>query len=163
MTLSGARKTPCAYCRGTGEVEIPAEVETVEAYYFGCWKDTGHYWHDRSGRSILHRFDERFPESLRKGHIDGNFCPGAPVELYGRHSRPEVEGEASLHYIEGWTVLAWWDRSVDHRSASNSALVVKGTYDFTAILEIAKAQYPHVMKRQRQPLVLVEPPKDAPR
>lgn len=142
--LRGPHKVPCAYCNGTGETEIPAEALTVETYYFGCLGEAGHYWHVRGGRAIGYRFDDRFPESF---YIDGKFCP---------HPRPEVEGECALHHVEGWTVLAWWDRSVDRRSGSNSAIVTKGTYDFTTMLEIGKAQFPSVMSRQRQPLTLVE-------
>lgn len=99
--------------------------------------------------------EARVPAALLR-RIDGGFCPGAVVGDAWRRSRPEIEGQASLRHVDGWTVLAWWDRSVDSRGACNSAFVARGLRDFTTMLEIGKTQAPIVIARQRTPIVLVE-------
>lgn len=151
-----SKQAPCAHCGGTGKVTLPPEVATVEAYYFGCWERSGHFWRGKNPYTTEHEILQKVPPALK--HIDGRFCPGAvPGDSYARR-RPEVEGEAALHHVDGWTVLAWWDRSVDHRGACNSNIVARGTFDFTIMIEIGKAQYPRVITRQRSPIVLVEAP-----
>jgi hypothetical protein len=152
--LKPARSVPCAHCGGTGSVALPPEIETIEAYYFGCWEHSGHYWRSPNGYTDERKIEARIPEALRHGRVDSTFCPGY-AGPYGRRSCPEVEGEAAIHLIEGWTVLAWWDRSVDSRPACNSALVVRGDHSFTTMLEVAKAQMPELLKRQRFPVRLV--------
>lgn len=154
--LSEAHEVPCPHCGGSGKVTIPAGVETVECYYFGCWHDSGHYWRDKGGYKSSREIDAALPEIFRR-RIDGVYCPGTiPGQDYKR-TRPEVEGEAALHhYVEGWTVLAYWDRSVDKRGASNSAFVARGVHDFATMLAIARAQYPHVLTRRTRPIILVE-------
>ena len=151
---------PCCHCGGTGTITLPPEIETVEAHYFGCLGELGHYWHNKNGCKRSLEISARLPAAFKR--IDGGFCPGAVRgDLYAR-SCPEVEGEAALHHVEGWTVLAWWDRSVDRRGACNSAIVARGTHDFTTMMEIGKAQYPEVLDRQRKPIILVEAPMETP-
>lgn len=153
--LKPEREVVCAHCNGSGKVKLEAEANTVEAYYFGCWHDTGHYLHNKHGRSD--RSDgpivAALPTALCIGssvRMDGWWAPGV-IDLAGRakNTKPEVECDAALHHFHSWTVLAWWDRSIDKRSGSNSALLVAGRHDFTAMVEIGKAQFPRIMKRQK--------------
>jgi hypothetical protein len=46
--------------------------------------------------------------------IDGGFCP---------QIEDAQSGEARIHHVEGWTVLAFWDRSGDSRPSSHSTFV----------------------------------------
>lgn len=135
-------------------IELPPEIETVELYFFGCWEQPGHYWLNPRNRwaneDVIMR---RVPAVLHRGKIDAGFCPGY-VGPYKR-DRQEVEGAAALHHIDGWTVLAWWDRSIDGRGGCNSALVALGLWNFAAMLEIGRAQVPRVIERQRVPIRLV--------
>jgi hypothetical protein len=150
------RRVPCAHCNGEGTIELAAEVETVEAFYFGCWKETGHYWRNQNPHTSCRQIEKLVPGMIFR-YIDGGFCPGA-IRGKTDRTRPEVEGQAALHHIEGWTVLAFWDRSVDSRHSSNSAFVVVGRHDYTTMLEVAKRQFPDVLRRQKVPMVLVEGP-----
>ena len=134
---------------------IPPGIETVETYYFGCWEQSGHFWRSKSGYDEERRIETRVPAPLRRGHIDGNFCPGAVAGSQWKKTRAEVEGEAALHHIDGWTVLAWWDRSVDRRGACNSAIAACGLFDFATMLAITRAQFPTVLTRRKDPPVLV--------
>lgn len=126
-------------CQGT---------KTRECYYFGCQGDAGHYWWDAEGPRMSRKAEARVGEKIAS-KIDGGFCPGVsdnPNRPYAR-TRPEVEGEAALHYLDGWTVLAFWDRSVDKRGGCNSNFVVRGHATFDEVLALAKEQYPQVMNR----------------
>jgi len=145
----------CPHCKGLGRIQIPPWVETVEAYYFGCIDDAGHYWFDRYYQSV-----SRKDHILCGRHIDTGFCPGMPLDDRARRTRPEKVGEAALHHVgrapDNWTVLAWWDRSVDTRGNSNSNIVVRGTHDYPVMIAVANAQFERVMKRQVVELTLVE-------
>lgn len=148
-------QAPCPHCGGTGQITIPSDAKTAEVYYFGCRGQAGHYWFKPHG-SMRHNQEPPLGYDIVHGKIDSGFCPGSiPGDSYGR-SRPEVEGEACLHHLPEWTILAWWDRSVDIRGGCNSNLVAKGHYSYADMIEIGKAQFPDVMSRQRVPLKLVE-------
>jgi len=151
--LAPTREVACPHCSGTGKVTVPPEAETVEAYYFGCWTESGHYWRHPTNPHIKESNIERIVgDKLRI--IDGVFCPGHVDGDPYRRSCPEVEGEALLTHIDGWTILGWWDRSVDHRSACNSNIIARGTWNFATMLVIGETQMPHVMKRQKQKINL---------
>lgn len=103
-----------------------------EPLYFGCEKvgETGHYAFTQTGRKYGR--DEHWLSLL-----DGMFAPEGP----------EVEGVARLHHLNGMTILAFWDRSVDSRYASNSAFVLKGKLAFDEALAEAKQRFPWVFAR----------------
>jgi hypothetical protein len=148
----------CPHCRGSGQVTIPPEVETIEAYYFGCVRETCHYWFESKlwnspGYSAM---ENKFQRIARR--IDGGFCPGAVEGKAYERTRQEREGEAHLHHVDGWTVLAFWDHSVDTRPGSNSNFVAKGTHDYATMCAIAEAQFPMVWKRFKFELKLIEVP-----
>ena len=147
----------CKDCGGAGAIDVPDELATLEAYYFGCWDDSGHYWHTSPLKQYLpgRKIDERVPLQLRRGKIDSRFCPGV-VDGENYKSRSEAVGEGRLTHVEGWTVLGWWDRSIDSRPGSNSNIVAMGTWDYTVMIAIADAQFPTILSRQRTPIVLVE-------
>lgn len=126
----------------------PVEPASVEAYYFGPWKGfPAHRWRDPSGRAADFHAKAFLPAALH--NLDATYCPGRGVGVRYPGTRPEVEGEASIHHVEDWTVLAWWDRSVDERPGANSNIVARGTWDFEAMVSIAKAQFVEVWARQR--------------
>lgn len=55
-----------------------------------------------------------------------------------------------------WFAFYWWDRSIDRRGASNSGFYVHGFPwpEAEAAFAFACSQWPQVITRQRQPLVL---------
>ena len=119
-------------------------------YYYGCIGKPGHYLHIPAASpwdGKVHSNPDGWPKAWAShyagGQIDGTLCPR------GR----QVEGAASLHHVEGWTALAFWDRSVDRRPASNSVFVVREWLDFPAMLERARAAWPDVFARFSFPVV----------
>jgi hypothetical protein len=108
-------------------------------FYFGCWeKDRpGHYLFGAGGR---HPSDGECPFDPWSGgdkQIDGGYCP----------PNRQVEGAAALTLKDGWTILAFWDRSVDHRPNSNSAFIEKGMLTFDDMVAQARAEFPEIWGR----------------
>lgn len=97
-------------------------------YYFGCWEEPGHYLVDERMRSVPW---ELCPVGYE---IDTGFCPKGP----------EIEGKALLHFVNGWTILAFWDRSVDTRGKCNSAFLWEGKHEFDEMLAESKKKFPGV-------------------
>lgn len=122
----------------------------MRVFYFGCPRgDKGHYWHlypDRSWETRL--------ELEPLGVIDGKDAPRVGPDRRARpdlmETRPEApQGQAALVHAKGWTVLAYWDRSQDGRSASNSAFAAEGEHTFEELLAAAREQWPWVFERQK--------------
>jgi hypothetical protein len=120
--------------------------------YFGCWDQTGHYLRRPDGQlSSKNVYDLMRREGIYPA-IDGGFCPGSQTNPDGTVRRPErgpyqEEGWARLSHFQGWSILAFWDRSVDSRFGANSAFIEKDYWDFDAMVVRAKAAYPKVWTR----------------
>ena len=146
MSLTESKVVPCSHCKGTGEITLPPEIATVQAYYFGCQQQSGHYWWrpDRLPCGSSSHVQQAVGPSIHP-KIDGGFCP-----------KRDIQGNAKLTEIDGWTILSFWDNSIDKRGQSSSSFVAKGSYDFDGMLAIAEAQFPSVWKRYSFPIVLVD-------
>lgn len=109
--------------------------------FFGCIDRPGHYWFDESLAHIW-----RSPEELALPKIDTGYCP--------KESGYQTNGEARLVYENGYTILAFWDRSVDSRPGGNAAFVQEGKHDFVEMLRMAGEKFPTVMPRFGFPIVV---------
>lgn len=49
--------------------------------------------------------------------------------------------------MPGWTMLTFWDRTIDERSGSNSAFILRGRLTFEETVTIAKAIFPKIWSR----------------
>lgn len=111
------------------------------AFYFGCIGQTGHYlWNTCGNTARSERLPKDFPQrSLTYGPVaDGVFAPNLP---------DQKEGIASVWHGNGWTILAFWDRSVDGRYGCSSTFYLRGDYDFDAALQQAQQWFPFVWER----------------
>lgn len=115
-----------------------------QLYYFGCLGNKGHFLWDRERSAnvegVLKTMPGINPNVLRR--IDGTFAPGNPYEptgLYMESIVPPVR------------IVAWWDRSVDSRPGSNSALIGYGYDAAEEMLTDAEVLFPSVMGRQPRP------------
>ncbi|HWL39400.1 MAG TPA: hypothetical protein VNO75_04105 [Gemmatimonadaceae bacterium] len=126
-------------------------VTKPRVYYFGCGtRRTGHYWFLPDPARAEMNSSSAVDDAMRTVfgvQIDSGFAPD---------DGPQVEGEARLARIHGWTVLAWWDRSMDTRPNSNSALVIDAQRDFDQMLALLAEHFPIVAKRQRVPIKMVQ-------
>ena len=120
----------------------------VDVLYFGCIERAGHYLWSRegTGRPCTDRRDRELAQRL--GGLDGALCWNSKSKRgQYSHERDETEGLAFLTHREGWTALAFWDRSVDHRGACNSAFLAEGTLTFAQIIRHARLRWPEVWAR----------------
>ena len=128
----------------------------AEVYFFGVstGSSAGHYLHRSAGGCAV--YDRRsadvargLPEPLHR--LDGVWCwerPRTSEESRFHSSQdPQHEGRAFVHYVEGWTVVSWWDRSGDSRGGSNSAFLAIGRRPFAEMLEMARAAFPREITR----------------
>lgn len=88
--------------------------------------------------------------------LDAALCPGKRVyaddDVVGDvHPDNQHEGAYSLHHAEGWTALAWWDRSGRRGFWSNAALIAKGHHSATTMLENGRAAFPKTFARMTYP------------
>ena len=105
----------------------------MKVYYFGCFDEVGHYLYYPDGRSVYER--DATPWSWPA--IDGSLAPEGQ----------QVQGLALLHKKDGWTAIAFWDRTFDSRGNSNSAFLAEGDFTFEEMLELAKKYFPAQVKR----------------
>lgn len=110
--------------------------------YFGCDDDTGHYFY---GLGMVGRTDTDARRNF--SWIDGVLCP------------PGDQREGLANLVHGnldhqpWTILAFWDRSVDSRPGSNSVFILPGTLNFPLAIDAARLAFPAVWKRFTFPVV----------
>lgn len=72
--------------------------------------------------------------------LDGGLCP--------KTNGYEDEGVANIARKDGWTAIAFWDRSGDKRHASNSAFLFNDErIGFDAAIAIAKQEFPQIFTR----------------
>lgn len=123
----------------------------ARAYYFGCGNESGHFWWQPSERPSR---SERVATSGQPAgcpwgyEVDGRMQPGASVDGRGqRWPRDETQGPCALHRKDGWTLIAWWDRTVDKRSACCSAFAAEGDHDFATMVALLAERFPWVASR----------------
>lgn len=106
-------------------------------FYFGHIRNFGH---GLAGTDLSYyaTLPADYPEKLRDHNIDARLAP----QLGG-----EPEGVAAIHHVDGWTAIAFWDRSGDARFKSNSAFIARGILQFDEILALARESFPSVFER----------------
>lgn len=109
--------------------------------YFGAVDRAGHYYwtRGRDGHPVsagLAR--ELTPWGLK---VDGGLFP--------RGTGPIRQGEAHVVHLDGWTALAFPDRSVDSRGGSWSVYCTPAILDGTEALAIAREAFPPIFARYK--------------
>ena len=103
--------------------------------YFGCIHGPGHYLH--------HPTEGEVPRKDRS-HPWGNRIDGWVL----RDSKAKVAlGAVHSSKINGWTLVAWADRSVDSRHGSHSTFIVEADITPERLIELAREQWPQVFSR----------------
>lgn len=114
------------------------EINYSRTYYFGTRGRPGHWLVDEQRRSVdtNHKYGEdfRFDWPGPWHHIDGVLNPS------------ERQGEAALHHKDGWTALAFANRTDDKRGGSNSVFFFDALLTFDEAVAAAKKAWPDVTK-----------------
>lgn len=105
----------------------------MNVYYFGCWGGIGHHlWTTRGNfAEVCHSWGSN------EYGLDGRLTP----------TDTKHEGVARLVHKDGWTALAFWDRSVDRRGGSNSVFLFDAALTFDDAVNEAKRAFPSVWAR----------------
>lgn len=112
--------------------------------YFGCWKGDGHFLYDHTGYRSSRNTEFILPCSI--WCLEG-LLP--PMEK----DRVEPEGQVRRILFEGWTMIAFWDRSGDSRMGSKSIFIIEGEFSKQEVIEEAKKQFPELFQRFKVQLV----------
>ncbi len=107
----------------------------MRVYFFGCRGRPGHYLQRADG---YHEHWSKRPVPWTDNELDTYLAP---------KGRPQKQGPALVHHRNGWTALAFWDRTGDGRGNSNSAVIAEGTHDFGAMVTIMQEQLPWLAER----------------
>ncbi len=114
--------------------------EKPQVYYYGCWGDKGHFlWTPEQESVRISKMKDATPFG---DDIDGYLQKGS-----ARCTGTGIPTDARLHHQDGWTALAFWDRTVDTRPGSCSVFLAEGVHDVEAIKEIAHSNFPEVWDR----------------
>lgn len=118
-------------------------------YYYGCIKTVGHRMHTVKLQQI---YGWRSPWGV---YPDGTLAPHTSKRCGNGCSTcacTQPEGVSAVHHKDGWTALAFWDRSIDRRTNSNSVFLFSGDHDFLRMIALAIEHFPSVMKRFEFPI-----------
>lgn len=130
----------------------------VRMFYFGVWRDSGHFLVHENGVSVRDSERGTFPWNEWGGEIDGKLQPhrsGCKQQAYcGCTNDPE--GVAALHHKNGWTALSFWDRSLDGRGGCNSNYFAEGTFSFDDMVEMSKTRFKTRWDKMTFPVTLSE-------
>ena len=108
----------------------------MKPLYFGCVLESGHF-----AFGVDLRSDRRHKFSNWLENNDGMFPPP---------NIDQAQGIARLIEFEDFTVLAFWDRSIDHRPGSHSTFLLPGgDLTFDEALRRAGMYFPTVWNRYK--------------
>lgn len=139
----------------------------AKAYFFGPWKEPGHFFFHEGGLTA-----DKEERGLRKSHVfrlgfDGTLAPrrhrytegicwlaqvdGPAVQSMDYRSSEYPQGSFLLHRGGGFTVISWWDRTQgDTRGNSNATFLLEGDHDAAVMVEQLSVFFPHVAKNLRE-------------
>jgi len=124
----------------------------LAALYFGVWDRPGHYLHAPGGWTVRERENPDLPWTTAL--MDGGLL---------ENGKREDVCDGRVFWTCGglafWYAFFWWDRSGDKRGNSNSGFYVRGFGwpEPQKAFDYACSQFPHIVARQRHPLMLQEP------
>jgi hypothetical protein len=112
-----------------------------DIFYFGCRREAGHYlW--QGNRRAWDNVPDDFP------------CTTTPDAVFLSPKGPEVEGLASFCHLGGWTIISFWDRSVDTRGKCNSTFIARGCFDFDSMCAKSREAFPDIWQRFKFSVVM---------
>lgn len=108
-------------------------IDREDALYCGCFGSLGFY--------VWLPGPMKIPDHARERRL------AAKLDWPRWQPRSEVEGEAKVTQLVGWTILSFADRSVDSRPMSHSTFALRGELDFAGAVDAASEAFPQVFER----------------
>lgn len=133
----------------------------VDCFFFGCeGQSSGHYLFARRRSHEFLRTTEWSAQRALGGltrcgkpTLDGSLCWNSALSYSERY---ETEGRAFRTCRNGWTAVAFWDRTGDKRGASNTVFLASGELTFAQLIRAAKHAWPEVWARFTFPVIEVD-------
>lgn len=123
----------------------------MKVYYFGCWLTSGHYYWKPC--------PDGYP--VKEWHAEKHSPWGLSIDTeVAPKGINQRQGICAVEHLNGWTALAYWDRSTDSRPNCNAALVAEGAFNFEQMMELFRHHFPKVLRRLPFPLVPLNPTPD---
>lgn len=134
------------------------------AFFFGCWNDSGHFLFHPGGVSVRGAEERAIARDMMGAHLDGNYAPrracrggatcwsgqGESIDARRRieYASEELpQGQFLRHQREGFTLIAWWDRTQgDTRPGCNSTFLLEGDHTSAAMLAGLAQFFPHILQ-----------------
>lgn len=112
-------------------------ITTSNVQYFGCIGQIGHHLFDVNERHLNY---DRHP--LAK-FLDGGFLRLCEA--------PDIKAREGWVYVTrigtSWTVLSFWDHTVDGRPGSNSNFILPGAFSYKDAMDWSRQAFPQVFAR----------------
>ncbi len=111
-------------------------------FYFGCV-------HIQAGEQLYNTFNKQI-WTERDPSLPKDFPVAIGVldqGLLGLRDAPKTIGKTVLCHIGDWTIISYWDNSVDKRPGSNAAFIARGIHSFTDMLQHFKIQFPDIYEK----------------
>jgi len=132
---------------GGGEGGPDMNVAQNDRLFFGVGTRPGHYWWSVGAEPAALVFsglkaglDGRVGDCPFTYEVDGRLQPGGDLK--------DEEGKCLLHLRNGWTAIAWWDRSgPDKRPGCCSAFVMRGEHAFSSMVAELYRSFPWAANR----------------
>jgi hypothetical protein len=112
--------------------------------FHGCYKQVGHFLFNEDGSRVW--YSQTKSLGFSSYILDGALLPNDETR----------EGVCYLSCINGWTIVAFNDRSVDSRPASNACFLYEENVPFSIVLTEARSRMKWFFDRINYDLVLSE-------
>ena len=140
----------------------------MRCYYFGCWREAGHYLWAPGGRSVTYSERQAIEYyGTPRLHIDSTLAPrwiNGVVGWAGMPAKDDRErqsyergqqlrnGRCLSHRLDnGYSALAWWDQHQgDSRPGSNCVLLLEGDQNAQQILAAGQVHFARVFENLKQ-------------
>ncbi len=120
--------------RAAGEISMNlVKPDSLEVLYFGCKDVAGHYLYSKFTPNM------RYESTPWGKHLDGG--------LLANNFNTTPTGKVSVSHKDGWTAIAFWDRSGDSRGGSNSVFLIASDVTGDQLLAMARVQWPEIFDR----------------
>jgi hypothetical protein len=123
-------------------------VTVRDVLYFGCWHRPGHYLFCPNGGRAPRNAT---PFGADAEQLDRDcYKPGKRSNRFASEcveTADQIQGAARLTHERGWTIFAFWDRSVDHRGGCHSTFVAPDTWTAEEMIDAARAAFPQIWAR----------------
>ena len=118
----------------------------MRIYYYGCKEVSGHFLWQPNQITTTRTQDSGLPWK----HIDGALCPQVTSQ----------QGVAKMNHKDGWTAMAFWDKSVDSRTGSNSVFFYEDLLEYDQMIEAFEEHFPSIYSRFKFQIIEFQSPEE---